>query len=90
MSKIRQNLVTIQLSQQFENPRQLIIILNILLTCSLAGVVPGGGGYLLDVNAAREEHVHELAVGRTRAQLLNFRIPSVLWYQNKVPIRSFA
>ena len=38
----------------------------------------------LDVNAAREEHVHELAVGRTRAQLLNFRIPSVLRYQNKV------
>jgi hypothetical protein len=33
------------------------------------------GRYLLDVNAAREEHVHELAVGGTRAQLLNFRIP---------------
>jgi hypothetical protein len=33
--------------------------------------------YLLDVNAAREEHVHELAVGGTRAQLLNFRIPRI-------------
>jgi hypothetical protein len=36
--------------------------------------------YLLDVNAAREEHVHELAVGGTRAQLLNFRIPRITTY----------
>jgi hypothetical protein len=38
--------------------------------------------YLLDVNAAREEHVHELAVGGTRAQLLNFRIPRITTFIN--------
>jgi hypothetical protein len=41
-----------------------------------------GTRYLLDVNAAREEHVHELAVGGTRAQLLNFRIPRITSFVN--------